>query len=201
MSARGHVQAAALAPGSRAAIRNYAQRNPWLSLNDLSQEAAVAALEAGQRWRPDGGASRDWHEARIVALALARFVAEQRCPVSLPKHKGESWQAASATTRCALQVPSEGGEERENPALARLAAEQCEPLEDRLDRERAHAEVRRIMAAQSEAARAVLLAEEKSAEVAQRMGLSVRDVYEQTAKAMRSLREAFCLEERLLCER
>jgi DNA-directed RNA polymerase specialized sigma24 family protein len=182
----------ALAPGSRVAVRNYAGRNPWLEQRDLEQEAAVAALEAGQSWRQDGGTSRDLWEAWIVGLALSRFVAEQRCPVSLPKCKGESWDVASGAKRVATQVRTDSGIECEHPAVASFAAEQFEPIEDRLDHEHAAAEVRRILAAESEAARAVLLAEEKSAEVAKRMGLPVRQVYEDTARAVRALRAALC---------
>lgn len=51
--------------------------------------------------------------------------------------------------------------------------------------------VRLYFASKSIAARAVLLAEEKSAAVATRMGLRVRDVYDQTAQAIRALRAAF----------
>ena len=183
-----------LSPGSRAALRDYAQRNSWIELRDLEQEAAVAALEAGRRYRPDGGTSTDLWEAWIVALALSRFVAEQRCPVSLPKRKGESWDAAAGAKRSALQVTGGDGTEHENLALARVAAEAFEPLEHRLDRERAMADVRRILDAESEAAKAVLLAEEKSSEVAKRLGLSVRQVYDQSARAMRALRAALCPE-------
>jgi hypothetical protein len=172
-----------LAPGSRCAIRAYARRNPWLDLRDLEQEAALAALTADHLW-----------EARIVAIALSRFVAEQRCPVSLPKSKGESWQAASATRRAPLTVPTEAGGEYELPELAHVSAEHWEPMEERLDRERAHAEIRRILDAESEAARAVLLNEEKSSEVARRMVLSVRQVYDDTLRAKRALRASLCPE-------
>ena len=180
--------------GAHVAIRRYARRNPWIELGDLEQEAAVAALEAGPRWRPDGGTSRELWEAWIVGLALSRFVAETRVPVSLPKRKGESWQAASAAKRSALWLIAEDGEFIENPSVARAAVESFEPLEERLDRERAAAEVRRILDAESEAAKAVLLAEEKSAEVAKRLGLSVRQVYDDTARAVRALRAALCPE-------
>jgi predicted DNA-binding protein (UPF0251 family) len=75
-----------------------------------------------------------------------------------------------------------------------VAAEQFEPLEDLLDRERAMAEIRRILAEQTEAARLVLLAEEKSAEVARRMGVSIAEVYADTKAAVRALRLAFGVE-------
>ncbi len=69
---------------------------------------------------------------------------------------------------------------------------ELDPIEDRLDRERAVAEVRRILAAETEAARAVLLGEEKSAEVARRLGVKRHRVYDETALAMKRLREALC---------
>ena len=183
-----------LGRGSRVVVANYMRRNSWLSRDDLTQTAHLAALEAAQGWRANGGSSPEQREAWIVGLALSRFVAAQRCPVSLPKCKGESWQAASSTWRSSLRDLSQDGEERDNPALACVAAEQYEPLEERLDRARAMAEVRRILEAESEAARAVLLAEERSSDVARRMGVSVRDVYDATAAAMRALREALCPE-------
>ena len=170
-----------LSTGSRCAIHAYARRNPWIELRELEQEAHLASLTADPLW-----------QARTVAIALSRFVASQRCPVSLPKHKGESWQAASGARRSPLQVTAEDGEELESSGLARVASEQFEPLEDRLDRERMAAEVCRILAEQSEAARLVLLAEEKSSEVAHRLGISAREVYEATASAMRALRAELC---------
>lgn len=172
-----------LAPGSRVAIRNYATRNPWIDLRDLEQEAALAALEADPLW-----------EARTVALALSRLVAETRCPVSLPRAKGERRQEAAQSRRVPLAVPAEDGEELDNPAVASVAAERFEPLERRLDRERAMAEVRRILDEETEAARLVLLGDERSQDVAQRIGVSVREVYADTLRAMRALRAAFACE-------
>ncbi len=52
--------------------------------------------------------------------------------------------------------------------------------------------IRSILDGESEAARAVLLEEEKSADVAERLGVPPREVYDQTAHAMRALRAAFC---------
>ncbi len=181
----------ALSPGSRAVVASYARKNGWLSRDDLYQEAALAALDAASRWRPGSG-PRDLWEARLVALALSRFVAEQRVPVSLPKRKGESWKAAAGATRAPLQMPA--GEDDaavlDHPAVASVATASFVPIEDRLDLARAAAEVRRILASESEAARLVLLAEEKSAQVAARLRLPVRQVYEDTARAVRSLRAA-----------
>ena len=183
-----------LAPGSGCAVRNYAIRSPWLDRRDIDQEAALAAVEAAQTWRADGGASRDWYEARIVALALSKLVREAISPVSLPDASKVAWQAASASRRAPLTVPSDDGGEYDHPDLAAVAAEQFEPLEDLLDRERAMAEIRRILAEQTEAARLVLLAEEKSAEVARRMGVSIAEVYADTKAAVRALRLAFGVE-------
>jgi len=192
MSPRGHGAEAGRAElefssGSRNAIRNYASRNPWIELRELEQEAAVAALEARRDWRPDGGTSIDLWEAWIVGLALSRFVAETRVPVSLPKRKGEAWAAAASSKRVGLTSMLYEGR-----PVARFAAEQSDPLEDFIDLERAIAKLRGVLSEQSEAARAVLLAEEKSATVAERTGLSRREVYRQTERAVRALRAAFC---------
>jgi hypothetical protein len=181
------VTALPLAAGSRVAIRNYATRNPWIELRDLEQEATVAALEAAQGWRSDRGSCPEQRESWIVALALSKLAREAISPVSLPDAPSVAWGAASSARRAPLRVPSEDGEERDNPALDHAAAEQFEPAEDRLDRARLMAEVRRILDAESEAARAVLLNEEKSSEVARQMGLSVRQVYDDTLRAMRAL--------------
>lgn len=183
-----------LGHGCRAVVANYARLNAWLDIRDLEQEATVAALEARADWRQDGGSSRDLWEAWRVGLALSRFVAAQRVPVSLPKRKDRSWQAAAAAQRVPLEVSSRGGSEipetREHPDVARLDAERFEPMEAQLDTERAVAEVRRILAAESEAARAILLGGDKSAAVAARLCMPRRQVYEQTARAMRALRAA-----------
>lgn len=180
------------APGSRCAVHSYACRNTWIDLRDLTQEASLAALEARRSWRPDGGTSLDLWEAWLVGLALSRFVAERRCPVSLPKRKSASWEAAAASEGVAMEQFRGGSEYREHRELDRVAVEQYEPLDDRIDIERTTRAIRGLMAAQSPAARAVLLGEEKSAAVAGRLGLTRRDVYEQTARAMRALRAALC---------
>lgn len=195
--------AQSLAPGSRVAIRNYASRNRWLPVEDLEQEAALAALEAGRVWKPDGGTSRELWEAWIVAQALSRLVAETRVPVSLPKHKGESWKEAAACRRAEVEARPyylEGTSEYatgeptgEDPkTLARLAFLAWIPMEDRLDAERSAAELRRLMAGEPEVARAVLLGEEKPAVVAERTGTPVARVYAQTLLAMRHLKVALC---------
>jgi hypothetical protein len=119
-------------------------------------------------------------------------VAEQRAPVSLPKRKGESWKAAAGAVRVPLRASAgdDGAGERDHPAVASMAGACYQPLEERLDLARAAAEVRRILAAESESARLVLLDQEKSAAVAKRMGLPVRQVYEDTARAVLALRAA-----------
>jgi DNA-directed RNA polymerase specialized sigma24 family protein len=196
VSAHGHDRRSRglLAAGSQIAVANYAARNSWLDLCDLQQEAALAALEASRTWRPDGGSTREQREAWVVALALSRFVAEQRCPVSLPKRKGESWRAAASTRRVDVEADQDGESRpgQDHPDVARVAAERFQPLEDILDTERASAELRRILDEESVAARLVLLDEERSAVVAERLGVPVRDVYAQTKRAMLALRAQLC---------
>jgi hypothetical protein len=192
-----------LADVSCRVVLNYARRNEWIDLHDLEHEASVASLEARQSWRPDGGMSRNIWEARLVALS--RFVAEERSPVSLPKYKGNTWEEASRAQRISIEgnaggscnsdnthgeTPASG--RRDSPDVARVAAEQFEPLEERIDLARAALAIRRVMDEQSAAAAAVLLGEEKSSAVADRLSMPTRDVYEQTARAMRALRAAFC---------
>lgn len=162
------VTARGVTLGVRNVILAYALRNSWLDRRDLEQEAALAALTADPGWEP-----------RVVALALSRFVAEQRVPVSLPKSKGASWCAAAIATRVEL--------DDDMPELA-------ETPEERIDRERALARIRAIMAEQTEAARLVLLAEENRAAVAARLRVSVCEVYQATRQAMRALRAAFAME-------
>lgn len=183
-----------LADVSCRVVLNYARRNEWIDLHDLEHEASVASLEARRSWRPDGGMSRNIWEARLVGLALSRFVAEQRVPVSLPKYKGDSWQAAAGATGVALHVTGAAGVERERPDVARVSAEAYESPEERLDLARASLAIRSVLDQHSEAARAVLLGEEKSAAVAERLSVPTREVYEQTARAMRALRAAFSRE-------
>jgi len=167
-----------LGPGSRAAVRRYHALNPWLDRGDLEQEAIVVAIEASATWREDGTTIDLW-VAWKVGLRLSRFVAEQRCPTSLPKRKGASWREAACATRA--ELTGETPDTSESP-------------DDALDRARAAAKVRAILEQATDAARAVLLAEEKSAAVASRLGMSVRQVYDQTARAMLALRAAFAME-------
>jgi DNA-directed RNA polymerase sigma subunit (sigma70/sigma32) len=170
MSARGHEPS----HGVRGVVRFYAQRNNWIDIRDLTQEAAVAQLEASQQ------SAEQWGP-RAAALALSRFVAETRAPVSLPKRKGDEWREASASHRAELDDVGVDGE----------SVDQWEPIEHRLDRERAYEQIRRLLAEECEAARLVLLSEEKPATVAERLGVSVQRVYDQTEYAMRRLRTAF----------
>ena len=196
MSGRGHLATdLALAPGSRCAVANYASRNPWIDLRELAQEASLAALEARRSWRPDGGTSHDLWEAWIVGQALSRFVAEARCPVSLPKRKGKPWLEATSSQRLSLIVRSSASGSCcyvDAPEIAQKSVEQHEPLEDFLDLERAISKLRGVLSSASQSAREVLLGEQKSAAVAERAGLSRREVYYQTELAMRALRAAFC---------
>jgi len=191
-SARSRVSTSALplGPGSRRAVRNYAAINRWLDPRDLEQEAAVVALEAARTWEPDGGTSRDLWEAWKVGLALSRFVAEQRVPVSLPKYKGESWHEAASALRECLEVGLPGGV-GENPELARLAVESYEAPENVVDMRRELDAIRRLLDEAEPAARAVLLEEEKSSVVADRMGIPTREVYDRTRRAIVVLRSAF----------
>lgn len=185
-----------LSPGSRAAVRAYARLNPWLDPRDLEQEAAVVALEAASTWR-NGGTSPDLWEAWKVGLALSQVVAAQLAPVTMPKKKGGAVARAWSTRgpanprEVALDDPDYDGHATTLVNEFAGATATWEPIEDRIDLERAAAEVRRILAEETEAARAVLLAEEKSHDVAARLGVPVKRVYQETASAMRRLRAAF----------
>jgi DNA-directed RNA polymerase specialized sigma24 family protein len=170
-------------------VAEYASRNNWICRDDLTQEAYVASLEASRTWRPEGGKTRERWEAYLVALALSRFVAEQRSPVSLPKRKDESWHAAASMRRESLTMPR-GSDE--SPEVAAVAADQHEPLEDFVDLDRAVKRLRLVLDGQSEVAWSVLLGEEKSSSVAKRTGVPTRDVYDQTRRAIVALRSAFC---------
>jgi hypothetical protein len=184
MRPAGHLS---LAPGARAAIRNYGAIHPWLR-DDLAQEAALAVLEARAK-RPGEALA----EATIAARELYLFVAESNSPVHLPDHRDEAWKWAASAEREPLEVQRHGHDGEyasEHRDVAAVAAQQWRPLEDRLDDARAMAEVRRILEAEGEAAKAVLLAEEKPAAVAARLRLSRRQVYKRTARAMERLRAA-----------
>jgi DNA-directed RNA polymerase specialized sigma24 family protein len=74
--------------------------------------------------------------------------------------------------------------------LRRTSFRRRSPMEDRLDAARAAREVRRILDAESEAVKAVLLEQEKSTDVASRLGVPVKRVYLETANAVRRLRAA-----------
>lgn len=182
-----------LAPGSRVAIRRFAVRNPWIDTCDLEQEAALTALEAGRTWQSGGAASLEWYEARAVSLALSRLVAETRAPVSIPKYCGDTWERATQARGVSLVVQArEDGHAEERPELVEVSAQGHESMEDRLDSAKLLRGLHRLLAKESEAARLVLLEEEKPAVVAKRLGESVAKVYAQTARAVRNLRAALC---------
>jgi len=181
----------ALSNGSRCAVRNFARMNPWISLDDLTQEAHLAALEAAKTWSPTGGASAEWYEARAVSLALSRLVSEMRVPVSLPKHHGSTREAALSAMGVCLVSVSDDGDEVESAAVGHLSVESYEALEDKLDRAQAAREVRRLMGEESASAQAVLLGEEKPESVARRLGEDVQRVYAQAARAVRRIKAAF----------
>jgi DNA-directed RNA polymerase specialized sigma24 family protein len=180
-----------LAPGSRVVIRRYSTRaHGIVEVLDLEQEAALQALETASR--PDIR-DRDSYETRAVASELCWLVAAMQTPVSLPQHKGETWAEAAACRRAPI-TGGHGEDEsaEDHPALAGIAAEAFEPIENVIDTERAAAELHRILAEESEAARLCLLEEEKPQTVAQRLGVAVSQVYLDTARAMRHLRAALC---------
>lgn len=187
----GRVTALQLAPGSRCALANYRARASWIDPRDLAQEAALAALTAEPRW-----------EARAVALALSQFVASARSPVHVPDSRGAegtptraAW-VSSAFAGCApLTVPGDFGRERDSPEMQAAAMREYLPIEDAIDTARAVAKVRSIIAEQYEAARAVLLEEEKSSAVARRLGVSVRKVYDDTRRGILALQAALGVEE------
>lgn len=193
----------ALSPRSRAIVATYARLNGWLPLADIQQEAALAALEASATWREDGGTTLGLWVAWKVGLALSRYVAEVRCPTSLPKAKRENWHEAATARRAPLTSRADAGAAgHDEPAahdvdhvdVARVAAESWETAEERIDRERAIARIRAIMAEQAEAARQVLLADERPRDVARQLGLAVETVYNETRNALRALRRAFAME-------
>ena len=157
----------ALSSRSRAVIASYARRNAWCDIRDLEQEAHAAALTAPPEW-----------QHRAVALALSRFVVAAKLPVTVPAYApSRVWEIADSIS----SAPEDDCDE---------AAPSISP-EEQLDLARAAARVRAILDEMSEAARLVLLEEEKSASVARRLGLSYRRVTDLTAAARAALREAF----------
>jgi hypothetical protein len=162
-----------LSPGARVAIRRYSTLAGCMDRRDIEQEAALATVEARSRWRQDGGASAGTWEARCVAIALARLVGESRAPVSLPKHKGESWHQAAAAVAVPLCLPGTdgGGDEIEHPALASAAVARYEPVD--LDRIRAQAAVLGRLAAIAEHERDCLV--ERATAAAREARAAVRD--------------------------
>lgn len=182
------VPAFTLAPGSRCVVHAYARRNTWLSRLEIEQEALIATFASRGRCTESG-------EAYRVAVALCRFVAEQRSAVTLSKHIGNAgsreranWERAASARRAPLAVQLDDGSEIEHPEVASIAADAWEPIEEQLDRARALAVAVAVLEVRSEAARAVVLEGEKPAEVAERLGLSRAEVYYQADQARKALR-------------
>ena len=150
-----------------AVIRRYARRSAWIEAMELQQQAVVIMAEAARTWKP-GPVPLASYQAAAVARQLGRYIAAQASPVH------ETHGQLSGARGCDLE------------ALEHVGATPCP--ERLIDIARACAEVRRILAARSVAARAVLLEERKPAEVASAMGLSVRAVYVEVNAAMRGLR-------------
>jgi hypothetical protein len=179
-----------LSPGTLAAVLHYARVAPWLDPRDIEHEAILATLEARARGIQIS--------SLVVARILLRYVAEAGAPVHVPGHMGKAgsrarryYEQATSCERTPVVVTRATGHHHDHPDVAAVAASQWRPLEDRLDDARAMVEVRRLLDAETEAARLVLLEQEKPAVVAERMRLPRAEVYQQTASAVRRLRAAF----------
>jgi DNA-directed RNA polymerase specialized sigma24 family protein len=162
------MTSAALTPASRAVVYRWARRNTWIDIRDLEQEAALAAL----RSPPDG------RQSVAVNVALSRFVAGAASPASLPRHSGW-WQALQGISRCQLDT--------DHPCADM-------PADERMGLIREIARVRSVIARQSEAARRVLLGEERPGAVAASLGCCRKTVERHAARAMRDLRSEFAVE-------
>jgi hypothetical protein len=162
------MTSAGLTPASRAVVYRWARRNTWLDIRDIEQEASLAALRAP----PDG------RQATAVKFALSRFVARAASPATLPRHHGW-WQALQEISRCQLDTDHPGADM---------------PADERLDLLKEIARVRSVIARQSEAARRVLLGEERTGAVASALGCCRKTVERHAARAMRDLRAEFAVE-------
>ena len=158
-------------PGAvRSVVAAYQRRALWLEAADLQAEAAVVSIEASRTWRP-GGAPLASYQARAVAKHLGRYLAKQRCP-------------ASGKDPIGISVEIDDSARTDTP-----------DAEWHIDLERACAEVRRILAGKSAAARAVLLGERAPAEVAAELGVPARRLYVEIKAATRALRRSRVLAE------
>ena len=154
----------------RSIVANHTRRAPWLGAGDLQQQAALVMMECSSTWRPALGPIKPY-QAAAVDRRLYRYVAEQRSPVQA--YTGTKHTPTGATRVDVAAIEGHGYHA---------------PDADDMDMMRAAREVRAIMAAQTEAARLVLLEEEKPAQVASILGIPIDRVYQQTRAAKRALR-------------
>ena len=148
---------------ARSIIWGYARRNPWIGIDELAQEAALAALEARRSYDPEKGASEDTYANFAVRCRLYQFIRRQRVPVT----------AGSSNLAQKLD------------GLQRVGVKELYYLwadyDDRdrgIDMKRAAAAIRKLLDSMPEGdvAREVLLGEKKPREVAERRRLGVQRV-------------------------
>jgi DNA-directed RNA polymerase specialized sigma24 family protein len=179
LSSRNHEQPGTLQkieevlPAIRGVVAELAWRNRWLDTDELKQEAMLTALAVDARglWRSSPAPVP--YMARAVRSRLVEMVMRSGCPVKvgIGSHTG-GW-----STACGMMVGA-----RAVDVDDRIPCD-CPDPEGVIDRSRALAEMRKVLAEQTPAARAVILDEEKPADVAQGMGLTERQVYKQTERA------------------
>lgn len=159
-------------------VNNYHRLCAWLDVRDLEQEAELAKLQSAPHWNP-GGAPLEAYQAMAMAYSLRSYVARMRAPVSAGHNNLE---ALNATFACEIDD-------------AFQAAGDSGIYEHGLDIGRASMLIQAIMTLLDDdgIARAVLIEEQKPADVARARNIHVAHVY----RAVRVAREAIAAEPHL----
>jgi DNA-directed RNA polymerase specialized sigma24 family protein len=151
-----------------AICENYRRCYPGLDVDDMRQEAALAAWTARRTWRR-GGAPLPQYQARAALFAVRRYCAKARSPVS-------------------GQIPALGKTSATSIDCVELTFPGSAP-DEYFYRRRLSAEIRRILygVRDGHLAALVLLDEYKAAEVVRERGCTLSDVYQATHRAYRAL--------------
>lgn len=160
------------------AIARQVSRLAWSAdLEDLKQEALLTALDLDRRKRWREAENPIGYVATVVRNRLLDMATAERCPVNVGVGSGTGGRRAAYDERVAAALT----DVRSN--FDALLAGGFPSPEDDIDRARALAELRRVVASQPPAARAVILDGEKPTDVAKATGLTAKQVYWQVEHA------------------
>ncbi len=144
--------------------RSYQRRVFWAELDDLKQEAALAALRAERTYDPQCGVPFDGYAWRACVLALRRWCWKASAPVAEADHKLHTLRGVYGMELTDYDSGADTHAMLEEKDWVERVREQVDYLLDKLGGDA------------GVAARVIVL-EDEPAEVARQLGLPVASVY------------------------